>query len=204
MGNGKFTNASLGLRAKTARAIAVILTGPVNSPHVIMRAELGLTDPNVPATSQPYHEVLDLPWDQAKESVREIAALVEAAATGSLAGLLFQARERGLEICCAGIVGAGERNLEKIGSSHIRAHAAEGVLFRRVLEVAAERNKLVSRTLPERDMERLAGLELGRPATQLNKEIAEMGRSVGRPWRADEKAAATAAWMALKAFLSPG
>jgi hypothetical protein len=204
VGNDDFTNASLGLRAKTARAIAVILAGPLDSPHVLIRAELGLTDPNVPATGQPYHEVLDMPWQKAKESVRETATLIEAAATGSLASLLLQARQQRLEICGAGIVGAGERNLEKIGNSHIRAHAAEGVLFRRVLEVAAERNGLVSLTLAERDIERLAELELGRPATELNKKIAEMGRLVGRPWRADEKAAATAAWLALKAFLSPG
>ena len=96
-----------------------------------------------------------------------------------------------------GIVGAADRNLEKIGSTHIRAHAAEGVLFREVLEVAAVANDLPNRLFNERDLDETAELELKLPIAKIKAQLAEMGRVAGSPWRADEKAAATAAWLAL-------
>src|SRR5262249_18968501 len=153
---------SIGLRAKTARAIAVVLAGPVDAPRVLKRTELILADPRVPATSQPYHEVMELPWEQATEAVKSTAAIIEAVGSKALAALVQEVQSSGLKVCCVGIVGAGERKLEKIGSTHIRAHAAEGVLFRRVLEVAAETNGLPMRTFVEQGLAELAASELKR------------------------------------------
>src|SRR6185369_1301092 len=75
--NPKPKYASVGLRAKTGRAIAVALSGPPDSPRVIRRTELRLTDLSQPATSQPYHEVMDLPWEEAKVALRKITEKVE-------------------------------------------------------------------------------------------------------------------------------
>ena len=54
---------SIGLRAKTGRAIAVVIGGSTENPIVLQKAELKLTDPKMPATAQPFHEVMDLPWE---------------------------------------------------------------------------------------------------------------------------------------------
>src|SRR5262249_19314446 len=89
---------------------------------------------------------------------------------------------RELDVRAVGIVGAPERRLEKIGNPHIRAHAAEGVLFRHVLEVAAEANALRHRAFAERTL----------PSGFASK-LKAMGAITGSPWRADEKMAATAA-----------
>lgn len=124
---------SIGLRAKTGRAIAVVLSGPLNSSRVIRRVELSLVDPADPATHQPYHEVMDLPWEQAQVAVRKTAVRIEKLATKALARLVTELQAEGFQVRGVGIVGAGHRNLEKFGSTHIRAHAAEGVLFRQVL-----------------------------------------------------------------------
>lgn len=194
--NANAKTASIGLRAKTGRAIAVVLVGPVNSPQALKRAELILTDPHVPATGQPYHEVMDLPWEQAQAAVRKTAAAIEAVAAKALAALVQEVEAAGLTVRSVGIVGAADRDLTKIGGPHIRAHAAEGVLFRQVLEVAAAANGLASRTLAERGLEELAAAELKLSSAKLSKQIADFGRAVGRPWRADEKAAAMAAWLA--------
>lgn len=188
---------SIGLRAKTGRAIAVVLEGTVSSPQVLKRTELVLADPRVPATSQPYHEVMELPWEQATEAVKGTVAVIEAVASKALAALVQELQSAGLEVCCVGIVGAGDRQLEKIGSTHIRAHAAEGVLFRRVLEVAAEANGLPMRTFIERGLAELAASELKRSAAELTRLVTDLGCAVGRPWRADEKAAALGAWLTL-------
>jgi len=149
---------------------------------------------------QPYHEVLDLPWEKAKAAVRKTATKIEAVASEALAGVVRQARSDGLLVCGVGIVGAPDRNLEKIGGSHIRAHAAEGVLFRQVLEFAAAANGLPVRRFDDRSLDDTAARELHFSTAKLKTRLQEVGRTAGRPWRADEKAAAAAAWLALAAF----
>jgi hypothetical protein len=193
------SSVTIGLRAKTGRAIAVVLGGQLDSPRVLKRVEVKLTDPASPETSAPYHQVLNLPWVKATVAVRRIASKIEKVASRELARLVREAQKDGLIVGGVGIVGAGERNLEKIGSTHIRAHAAEGVLFREVLEFAAAANNLSSRRFDDRSLDVTAELELKLPIAMIKERLAEMGRSAGSPWRADEKAAATAAWLVLAA-----
>ena len=135
---------------------------------------------------------MDLPWQRSQVAVRKTAKLIEAVATKALSQLIREVQSSELVVSAAGIVGAPERRLEKIGSAHIRAHAAEGVLFRQVLEAAAEKNGLVKRTLDERKLNEIAATELGFSAATLEGRLTDLGRAVGRPWRADEKAAAAA------------
>ena len=80
--------ASIGLRAKTGRAIAVALTGPLNSPRVIKRVEFSVVDPAAPETYQPYHEVLDLPWEQAQVGAQKLARKIERIAAKALQRLV--------------------------------------------------------------------------------------------------------------------
>jgi hypothetical protein len=189
--------ASLGLRAKSGRAIGVILSGPSHAPRVVRRVELLLSDPSIPGTAQPYHEVMDLPWEQATISVRKFTKKIEAIASRALAGILKHAQSEGHVARAVGIVGAGNRDPGKIGSTHIRAHAAEGVLFRAVLEIAADASKVRRITFDQKNIVETAALELKLSPEKLRARLAEMGRAAGSPWRADEKAAAAAAWVAL-------
>ena len=194
--------AYIGLRAKTARAIAVVLTGPVETPVAIKRAELTFATMAEPAIFQPYHEVLDLPWNQGQAAVKKPEALLVSIAAARLGRLLDELSSEGLKVRTVGIVGAPNRNLEGLGSPHIRAHAAEGVLFRRILEGAAGARRLQWRAFSERDLEQTAALELGLTAAELLQKLAAFGRTLGRPWRADEKAAAIGAWLAQSTFRS--
>jgi len=164
---------------------------------VIRRFEFSVVDPAAPETYQPYHEVLDLPWEQAQKGAQKLAKKIERVATKALRSLIRELQAEGFDVCGVGIAGAGERNLEKIGSTHIRAHAAEGVLFRQVLEVAAEANKLPNRRFDERSLDQTVESELKLPIARIKAQLAEMGRAAGSPWRADEKAAAAAAWLVL-------
>ena len=188
---------TIGLRAKTGRAIAVVIGGQTDSPRVLRRVEVKLSDPAFPETFQPYHEVLDLSWDKAKVAVRKIASKIEKLASKEIARLVRDVQTAGLIVSAVGIVGAGDRNLEKIGSTHIRAHAAEGVLFREVLEAGAAANDLSSRRFDERSLDETAEIELKLPIAKIKAHLAQMGREAGSPWRADEKAAAIAAWLVL-------
>jgi|SRR5882724_8746052 len=190
---------SIGLRAKTARAIAVVLGGTTEAPLVLTKLEIPLADPKIPATAQPYHEVMDLPWEQSQKAVRKSARAIEAVAQKALARLIKELRATGMKVSGVGIVGAKDRDLARIGNYHIRAHAAEGVLFRRVLDLAADASGLKRRTFSDRELDQIAATELGAQNDVVKRKLNDLRHAVAPPWRADEKQAATAAWLVLHA-----
>jgi len=188
---------SIGLRAKTGRAIAVVLGGSIENPIVLRKTELSLTDPKLRATAQPYHEVMDLPWEQSQRAVRKYAAAIERTAKKALAKLIEEQQSNGWKIAGVGIVGAPDRELGLIGNPHIRAHAAEGILFRRVLDLAAEGNGLKWQVFPDRKFDEAMAARLGAEYARVKRTLGDLGRSISPPWRADEKQAAIAAWLVL-------
>ena len=139
---------AIGFRAKTGRAICVVLGGTSDAPLVVQKFEMRLTDPKVPHTFQPYHAVMELPWDQSQKAARKSVAAVEAVARHGVKNLIEELKSQGIKVSGVGIVGAPDRDLARIGNFHIRAHAAEGVLFRQVLNLAAEANGLKWRLIP--------------------------------------------------------
>ncbi len=188
---------SIGLRARTARAVAVVLGGTIDAPVVVAKLEIKLADPKIPATAQPYHEVMSLPWEESQQAVRKSARAIEAIARKALGRLIKALQADGMRVCGAGIVGAKDRDLARIGNYHIRAHAAEGLLFRRVLDLAADVNGLPKRTFPDRELDQIAANELGAESAEVKRRLKDLGLTLAPPWRADEKQAATAAWLVL-------
>ncbi len=71
---------TIGLRAKTGRAIIVVVGGTRDAPVILYKGEIKLFDPKIPATAQPYHEVMELPWEQSQKAVQESARAIEAIA----------------------------------------------------------------------------------------------------------------------------
>jgi hypothetical protein len=140
---------------------------------------------------------MDLPWNAATEAVKPFAAAIEKSATTALLRVVRDLKAAGLKVSAVGIAGSADRVLEKIGNPHIRAHAAEGILFRQVLESATKANRLRQRTFAEKDLEELAALELGLTVAKLKQYLSEIGRSTGPPWRTEQRIAATAAWLTL-------
>jgi hypothetical protein len=187
--------AAIGLVAKTGRAIAVVLVDPADSPAFLWRGELSLVDPEIPATAEPYHTVMDLPRDEAAIAVRGLVAAIERRATVALRELIAEMRLRDVEVRVVGVVGAPQRSLDRIGNHHIRAHAAEGVLFRQVLELASRTIGLPCHALTERESQE-RGSTLG-DGEYVATTLQRMGCAAGAPWRVAERLAATAAWLAL-------
>ena len=187
---------SLGFRARTGRAVAVVLGGPPDAPVVLVKTEIKLCDPKMPATAQPYHVVMDLPWRQAERAAQKYVRVIQKLARQRVAELIKQQVSNGSRVFGAGIVGSADRDLAKIGNSHIRAHAAEGILFRRVLNEAAESNGLPWRVFSDRNLEEITSSGGGRNS-DLKRRINDLRKSVAPPWRTAEKQAATAAWLVL-------
>jgi hypothetical protein len=76
---------------------------------------------------------------------------------------------------------------------------AEGALFRRVLARACTAEGLDVYAVPERGTEAHAAAALRVRPAALAAALGVLGRAAGPPWRADQKAAALAAWVALAA-----
>jgi len=188
---------AIGFRAKTGRAICVVLGGGTDAPLVLKKFEMPLTDPKVPASFQPYHAVMELPWNQSQKAARKSVAAIEAVARKGVKNLIDELKLQGIKVSGIGIVGAPDRDLARIGNFHIRAHAAEGVLFGKVLHLAADANGLKWRLFSDKGFEQLTESELGEKASRTKRTISELGRTVPAPWRADEKQAALAAWLML-------
>ncbi len=191
------SRAAIGLRVKSGRAIAVVLQGAAESPEVILREELLLASPGKPKTWQPFHAVMDLPWKEAQEATKEVAREARAAAARGLRELQKQLRDSGIDLQGAGIVGGSLLDPAQIGNPHIRAHAAEGQFFRQAAERGAGACGLLTRTFAQKSLYETAAPEIGFSVKALKLRVTALGAKRIKPWRADEKEAALAAWVLL-------
>lgn len=189
--------AALGFRVKSGWALAVVLTGDPDNPRVADRSRVTLADPSVPESSQPYHEALESSGAQARAIVSRLVAIVEAHAARSVQELLERCAREGWRLTAAGLVVGSVVDPATIANDHIRAHAEEGGLFRRVLESALVGAGLAVSVTSEKKLYAAAVRVLTRPEGRLRTEIAVLGKPLGGPWRAEEKTAALAAWMVL-------
>ena len=97
----------------------------------------------------------------------------------------------------AGVVVGSLIDPKTIGNDHIRIHALEGQLFRSVVHDAATRSGLPCAIWRERDLYETAATILKQPEHLLRQVVSGLGKGVDGPWRAEHKAAAVAAWLAL-------
>lgn len=189
--------ATLGFRVKTGRAIAVALAGPAGNPELLLRREVQLCDSNVPESRQPYHGAI-MPFVPAKpEAVARGKKAAQRVAVAAVRGLAQELRAAGFHLAGIGLVVASNPDVAKIGSSHVRAHALEGIFFREVLEAGARACRVPSTSVLEREVLGRASAGLRRREGELRRALARFGEQIGRPWRAEEKSAALGAWLAL-------
>ena len=173
------------------------MIGPARAPRVVDRQVIELSDVSVPTSRQPYHAVMAAPRGKRTALERRLRGIVERVTRRSLrrllAGYRVQGRTvRGLALVVGSVIDPGS-----IGNPHIRAHALEGQLFRTALERAAGRGRVPCATHVERGLYDAAAARLKRTPAELKRRVAELGKAVAGPWRADEKTATVAAWMAL-------
>ena len=203
---------AIGFRVKSGHAIAVVLRGPLESPSPVAREVVELCDPAAPETRQPYHAGLGQAEQDPKAIARRVK-IVERAASASVSGL---AAKLGLDPLEPGRVGSSRRaecraalvtgsviDPESVGNLHIRAHAYEGRLFRTVLEQALAAHGISASVIVEKELAEKARRRLGQSDRVIKQRVTELGAAFGSPWRSDEKAAATAAWMALADYNFP-
>jgi hypothetical protein len=187
---------ALGFRVKSGYAIAVALRGSASGPAALVRRVVALSDPAVAETRQPYHDGFYKQQDDPREIARRLT-IVERCARESVDALLDDACFAGLRCRRAGLVVGSVIDPQKVNNPHVRAHASEGQLFRTVLEEALRSHGVDSDVIVEKQLAAKAAADLGRKDAEIARAISAFGKTLGGAWRADEKAACAAAWLAL-------
>jgi hypothetical protein len=191
--------AALGFRVKSGWAMAVLLAGPSAAPSLLRCQSVLLSDPKVPGSKQPYHAALELPEKEAAILVQKLQKVVGAAAMRSVADLLQKAGEAGYTVCGAALVVGSLVDPASLHNEHIRAHGLEGQLFREALQDALRSHNIPCAVLLEKTAYVTAATALHKSTAQAKRIAANFGDSHDGAWRAEEKLAALAAWMALVA-----
>jgi hypothetical protein len=116
----------------------------------------------------------------------------------SIATLLTGYRQQNFRIKRAALVVGSKIDPASVANPHIRAHAFEGRLFRSVLEKSLQTHRIRTDVLIERDAYREAIVILKQSNENVRRMIQNFGRDTEAPWRAEQKVAAVAAWLALR------
>ncbi len=190
---------AVGFRVKSGWAAAVVLSGPSSSPSVLHSRGIELSDPAVPDSRQPYHAVDDAQGDLEPDDgrIRERVRVVRRAAAQSIGELLKECRANGWNPERAGIVTGSLSDPSTILSPHIRAHAMEGHLFRTVVEDTLQSHELACIVLGAKSAFKVASRTIHHDEDILRRTVTNLGRHFDGPWRAEEKLAALAAWVAI-------
>jgi hypothetical protein len=187
---------AIGFRVKSGFAIAVVLAGPSTAPSAIARRIVLLSDPEIPETRQPYHDGFGTAQAD-EQAIARLTKIIKASAKRAVTGLLADPALDGRPCRAAGLVVGSTIDPARVGNLHIRAHASEGRLFRTVLEASLDDRGIACTVIVEKTLEARAAKTLGRRASHVKAAVAALGDALHGPWRAEEKAAATAAWMVL-------
>jgi hypothetical protein len=192
--------AALGFRVHSGWAVMVAVAGTGRGPVVVERRRIEMVESDTMKAKQPYHAAAEGNFKDAAEliagSMSSAARLAERAIRDAIAAL----RTHGYEVGGCSVLAASGRllpELRAILASHAMIHAAEGEMFRRALREGGAKCGLKVMEQSERELLNDAGAVTGLTASALERRATEMGKSVGRPWRQDEKHAALAAWMLL-------
>jgi len=187
---------ALGFRVKSGFAVAVVLSGTAAAPKSIARKVVLLSDPSVEETKQPYHDGFGTAQEDQKEITR-LTKIIRQSAKRSVADLLADRELAGRRCRGAGLIVGSLIDPATVGNPHIRAHANEGRLFRTVLADALGDHGIKCALTVEKTLGAQALKALGRSSAQIKKVVGALGDGLDGPWRAEEKTAATAAWMIL-------
>ena len=186
---------TLGLRIKSGFAIAVIVSGERRSWAIVSRHDVPLTDGTDQYARFPFHPALEMESPAAaKAATKRALATIESTAEREIAALVGSAQP--LE--AAALVVGSLIDPEKLASAHMRAHASEGRWYREVVGKELDRHRLRYETLLERDAYATVAAHLKCDEAALRADVEQHGRKVVKPWRAEEKLAALAAYSLLK------
>jgi hypothetical protein len=192
--------AALGWRAHSGWASLIAVGGSPDAPAVVARRRIELTDGTIAGAVQPFHAARGLELAAAERLVGRCREATLRLARRALRATAEELRLQGYGIAACGLLQSSARPLPAFAAvltSHALVHTAEGELFREALAGAAAAQGLAVVRVKERELLGRCAAELRLGEEALKRRLAELGRTLGPPWRQDEKLATLVAWLAL-------
>jgi len=194
----KRERAAAGFTVKSGWACAVLIGGTPAGPRLVDSRRVEISDPGIPDAKQPYHAGFGTARD-AGDDLKRLVSSVKGYGRKSVSALIRE-YQKSASVAAAGVVVGSLIDPKTIGNDHIRIHAMEGQLFRDVLIGGAERRGVTCSVWRERDLYAAAAKQLKTAETVLKKRLTALGETADGGWRAEQKAAALAAWMVLSTY----
>jgi len=191
-----WSRAAIGIGVKSGWAVAVLVEQSAGSIRICDSSRIELSDPASPEGRQPYH----LGFGTARAAGPHLTQLLRSVrrfGRRSLTTALAQ-YTAGRSLAGAAIVVGSTIDPGEIANDHIRIHALEGRLFRTIVEQSAVGAGLRCCIWRERDLYALAARALSQPENRIRERLGRRPPGVSGPWRAEQKAAALAAWLMLE------
>jgi len=185
---------AFGFTVKSGWAAAVVVDRSADSPAAVASRRIELSDPSDAHARQPYHAAAGTARKPGPQLDKLIAA-VETFGRQSVAAFIRELEKTGRRFDGAGIVVGSLIDPADIANDHIRIHALEGQLFRGIVKAATDRRNLASFVWRARDLYGFAATSLKRSESDVRQTMNGLSRPVDAPWRAEQKAAALAAWV---------
>jgi hypothetical protein len=194
---------ALGLKAHSGWAALVVVGNSGDEFQVIDRRRIELVEErDSPWAKQPYHAAEGLDPGDARAVVRRGTAAAYRIAEREMRAAVKRLREQQHKIAACAVLVPNpmpEWRVAEILAVHFRMHQAEGVLFPDALAKAADKCGLNLLAIPEKQLNEQAEKALATSLSGLMKEVMKLGKAVGPPWGKDQKNAALAAMVGLKA-----
>ena len=197
--------AALGFRAHSGWAALVAASGTLDSPVVILRRRVELARPGMPGAVQPYHAAREMTIEKARAHIERCAEASADLAERAVRQATADLERAGYRTIGAAVLLASGRpagDLAATLASHAAIHTAEGEFFRNALRRGCQSCNLPAEGIRERDLTDRSAAAFGISIDEVLERVALAGKSIGPPWRQDEKLAALAAWLVLRGAAS--
>jgi hypothetical protein len=193
---GKSAAAAIGVSVHTGWVVAVVASGTLDDPRVVLRRRFELLGQGERFL---FHAAAEVPIARAEALVEDRRRRVDGAARDAVDAAVAAARDAGESVAALAAVGSARQlgELAQIVSSHAMIHAAEGAFYTRAILEAARARGLRAEAVAAKELDQRAMSAFGTDGAALRARMAAIGKIVGRPWSADEKSAALAAWIAV-------
>lgn len=192
--------AALGFRAHSGWAALVVIAGSPDVRVVIERRRVQIADLRIRGSLQPYHAAKEMQLAEAEAFLDRCGGATRRMAETAVREAVAELAGKGYAIAGACVLLGSGRPATSLAAtlrSHPMIHTAEGDFFRGALKAACESCGLPVLGMREKELIRQAAATLGMAADDLRLRVAALGKSIGTPWRQDEKLCAMAGWLAL-------
>jgi hypothetical protein len=192
--------AAIGVRMHSGWGAVVAVSELADALEIVERRKLVVVAPGAVGAKQPYHFAETLDLAAAEKHLANCLAASTRLASDGVGAVVNELRERRYRVVGAAVLLASGRALPPLPNilgSHALIHTAEGEFFRDIFSRACGQLDLSVTRIRERDLDQRLGVTFGKSATRRQRQVSEIGHSLGPPWTVDQKKAALAALVVL-------